>query len=252
MNTYRGRRRLLALAIGCLATAPVLAGIEAPARAATTTVIEQGTQYIPKQVDVAPGDSVVWTFQSAPSGSPGHTVTFDDGTDLNRNCPGNLVFNDCQDTPGETVQRRFTTPGTYPYSCRIHRGDGMVGVVVVSAGGTTSSTVPGGSTSTATVKSSTTTTTKAASTSSTTGTTRVLATSSTMVKSTTTTSDSSSVLLPGEPPPFSSDDTSSAAGKSGDSNGGSDSGTVALIVGLLLAASAGGGYLLWRLRPGRT
>lgn len=252
MNMYRGRRRLLALAMGCLATAPVLAGIGAPARAATTTVKEQGTQYVAKQVDVAPGDTVVWTFESAPSGSAGHTVTFDDGTDLNRNCPGPPFLNDCQDTPGETVQRRFSTPGTFPYACKIHRTSGMVGVVVVSAAGaTTSSTVPGGSTSTATVKSSTTTTTRAA-TSSTTGTTRVLATSSTMVKSTTTTSDSSSVLLPGEPPPFSSDDTSSAAGKSGDSNGGSDSGTVALIVGLLMAVSAGGGYVLWRLRPGRT
>src|SRR5437773_1248770 len=128
MNRQRGRQRLLALAIGCLAAAPVVGGLDTPARAATTTVIERGSQYVPKQVDVAPGDTVVWTFESS-SGGAGHTVTFDDGTDLNRNCPGNVLFNDCQDTPGEVVQRRFTQAGTYPYACKIHRSNGMVGVV---------------------------------------------------------------------------------------------------------------------------
>jgi len=76
MNTHRGRRRLLTLAIALLAVAPQ--GV--PARAATRTVVEQGTQFIDKQITVAPGDTVVWTFESGPS--PGHTVTFDDGTDL--------------------------------------------------------------------------------------------------------------------------------------------------------------------------
>jgi len=98
MNTYRDRRQLLAVAIGIVAAAPVFAGVVPPARAATTTVIERGTQFVSKQVAIAPGDTVVWTFESGPS--PGHTVTFDDGTDLNRNCPPTLLLNDCQDQPG--------------------------------------------------------------------------------------------------------------------------------------------------------
>ncbi|HEX6379763.1 MAG TPA: plastocyanin/azurin family copper-binding protein [Acidimicrobiia bacterium] len=247
MNTYRGRRRLQRLAIGSIVAAPLLAGVMPPVRAATTTVIERGTQFVPKQVTVAPNDTVVWTFESGPN--PGHTVTFDDGTDLNRNCPPSLLLNDCQDAPGEIVQRRFTVPGTYPYVCKIHRASGMTGVVVVAApSSTTATTAPPSSTSTTQKATSTT----AKPTSSTTTTTRPLATSSTMVPSstTTTTSEATSVLLPGEPPPF-TDETSAAANKSAGGKEGNDSGTVALIVGLLMAVSAGGGLLLWRLRPGR-
>ena len=236
MNTYR------ALAIGSLIAATVMPRAEA----ATTTVIERGTQFVPKQVTVAPGDTVVWTFESGPN--PGHTVTFDDGTDLNRNCPPSLLLNDCQDAPGEIVQRRFTVPGTYSYACKIHRQSGMTGVVVVAApSSTTTTTAPASSTSTTQKATSTT----AKPTSSTTTTTRALVTSSTVVPSstTTTTSEATSVLLPGDPPSF-TDETSTAANKSGGKDG-NDSGTVALIVGLLLTVSAGGGLLLWRLRPGR-
>jgi plastocyanin len=220
------------------------------ARAAnTTTVIERGTQYVPGQVDVAVGDTVQWVYESAPTASQGHTVTFND-RDLNPNCPPSLLLNDCQRGPSDRVSRTFTSAGTYPYRCKIQAG--MTGVVVVTGGSASSSTTGPASSTTGTVKSSTTTTTRAA-TSSTTATTRALATSSTVLKSTTTTSDPSSALLPGAPPPFSSDDTSSNAGnKNGGSKGGSDTGTVALIVAALLAASAGGGFLLWRLRPGRT
>jgi len=236
----------MALAIGLVVVAPVLAAAVPPAQAATKTVIERGTQFVDKQVSVAPGDTVVWTFESGPS--PGHTVTFDDGTDLNPNCPPKLLLNDCQDAPGKSVQRRFTTPGTYSYACKIHRGSGMTGVVVVAlASSTTTTTAPA---STTTTTRATSTTTKP--TSSTTTTTRALATSSTLASSstTTTTSEATSVLLPGAPPPF-SDDTSNAANRKSDSKDRSDSGTVALIVGGLLAVSLGGGLLLWRLRPGR-
>ncbi|MDQ1505935.1 MAG: hypothetical protein QOD57_3662 [Actinomycetota bacterium] len=218
------------------------------ARAATTAVIERGSQYVPAQVDVAVGDSVTWIYESS-SDPRGHTVTFND-KDLNPNCPGFLgLNNDCQNSSSQRVSRTFTSAGTYAYRCRIVSG--MTGVVVVTgAGGSTSSTAGPGSSTTATGKSSTTTT--RAATSSTTATTRALATSSTVIKSTTTTSDPSSALQPGEAPPLSGDNSNSnAAGKSGSSTGGNDTSTVALIVGALLAASAGGGYLLWRLRPGR-
>jgi plastocyanin len=238
----------LALAAGLLAVAP---GFLGPARAATTTVIERGVAYVPRQVDIAVGDTVVWSYESAPNNA-GHTVTFDSGPDLNPTCNGGLLDTGCQSRANPTVQRTFASVGTFPYHCKIHGGaggQGMAGVVVVTAAAATTTTTAASSTST-TVKASTTTTVKV--TSSTTSTTRALATSSTVIKSTTTTSDTSSVLLPGDPPPFSSEDSSSkAADGGGGSGGGSGSGTVLLIVGLLLAVSAGGGFLLWRLRPGR-
>jgi plastocyanin len=244
-NSSRSRRRLLTLAIAAIVALPL-----GSARGATTTVIERGVSYVPRQVNVAPGDTVVWTFESAPTNSARHTVTFDDGTDLNPACPA-VLLNDCQDTPGETVQRLFAAPGTYPYYCKIHRNQGMVGVVVVqaatttTAAATTSSTLPRQTTTSSTARAST--------TSSMAPTTRPLATSSTIAtSSTTTTTDSSSVLMPGDPPAFPGDGTnSSAAGQSGGSDEGGDAGTVALIVALLLAVSAAGGYLLWRMRPGR-
>jgi plastocyanin len=228
----------------------VVAVVFAPssrARAATATVIERGTQYVPAQVDVAVGDTVQWIYESSPTASQGHTVTFND-RDLNPNCPPNLLLNDCQRGPSDRVSRTFASAGTYAYRCKIQSG--MTGVVVVSASPGSSSTTAPASSTTGTVKASSTTTTRAA-TSSTTATTRALATSSTVIKSTTTTSDPSSALQPGEPPPLSGDGSSNAAGKSGSSDSGSDTSTVALIVGALLAASAGGGYLVWRLRPGR-
>jgi plastocyanin len=243
MNGHRRWARALTILVMALVFVPSWG-----ARAATTAVIERGSQYVPAQVDVAVGDSVTWIYESS-SDPRGHTVTFND-KDLNPNCPGFLgLNNDCQNSSSQRVSRTFTSAGTYAYRCRIVSG--MTGVVVVTgAGGSTSSTGGPGSSTTATGKSSTTTT--RAATSSTTATTRALATSSTVIKSTTTTSDPSSALQPGEPPPFSGDTSNSnAADKSGSSNGGNDTSTVALIVGALLAASAGGGYLLWRLRPGR-
>jgi plastocyanin len=240
MNTHRGP-----WVVSLFIAAAV--GVPSAAQAANATVIEQGVQYVSPQVDVSVGDTVSWIYESSPPGS-GHTVTFND-RDLNPNCPPRLLIDDCQRSPSDRVSRTFTTAGTYAYYCKIHRSQGMTGVVVVTAANTSSTTAPASST-TATVKASTTTTTRAAT--STTSTTRALATSSTVVKSTTTTSDPSSALLPGAPPPFSGDDSNSnAAGRSGGSSNGSGSGAVALIVGLLLAVSAGGGYLLWRIRPGR-
>jgi plastocyanin len=242
MNTHRGWPWASTLLIVAVLFVPSIR-----ARAATTTVIERGSQYVPAQVDVTVGDTVTWIYESS-SDPRGHTVTFND-KDLNDRCPGLLgLDNNCQSSPSQRVSRTFTSAGTYAYRCKLVSG--MTGVVVVNAAGvSTSSTVGSGSSTTATVKAST-TTTKA--TSSTTSTTRVLSTSSTVIKSSTTTSDTSSALQPGEAPPFSSDDPkNNAAGKTGGSSGGSDSGTVALIVGALLAVSAGGGYLVWRLRPGR-
>lgn len=246
------RQWLWTLAVGALITSAF-----GTAHAASTTVMEQGIRFVEAQVDVTVGDSVTWVYQSSPANS-GHTVTFEDPT-LNTdgrfaNCPGTLLADDCQRSSSQPVVRSFNRVGTFPYYCKVHRTQGMTGVVVVgpkvttttTASSTTSSTLPRATTTSSTAK---------ASTSSTTATTRALATSSTLASSSTTstTADTSSVLLPGDPPPFSGEDANSAAGKSGGSDDdGSDSGTVALIVAGLLAVAGGGGYLLWRLRPGRT
>jgi len=242
MNAHRRGFWLLGLLV---ASVGVPSGM---ARAASTTVVERGTQYVQPRITVAVGDTVSWVYESSPPGSPGHTVTFED-KDLNPGCPPQLggLINDCQRSPGQRVSRTFNAPGTYSYYCKIHQNQGMVGLVVVTAATTSSSTAPKSSTTTTTARSSSTTTTRATST---TTTTRPLATSSTVVRSSTTTSDTSSALLPGAPPSLSGDSNSAAGGRPGDS-GGSDRGPVALIVGLLLAVSAGGGFLLWRLRPGR-
>lgn len=246
MDRSRGRRRLLALATTALVASPLVS-----ARAASTTVTEQGRRFVEAQVDVTVGDTVTWVYQSSP-GNSGHTVTFEDPT-LNAdgrfaNCPGTILSDDCQRSASPPVSRTFNRVGTFPYYCKLHRPDGMTGVVVVAAKVTTT-TVAVTTSSTLARATTTSSTAKASSTSSTTATTRQLATSSTLVKSTTTTADTTSVLLPGDAPSF--DDTnSSAAGASGSDDGG-DSGTVALIVAGLLAVGVGGGFLLWRLRPGR-
>jgi plastocyanin len=244
MDTHRGRRRLLALAIAVMAVSPH--GV--PARAAASAVNEVGTAFQPAEVRIGVNDRVVWTNRSNQS----HTVTFPD-QDLHPRCdPGApaLLRVGCQGA-GATAERVFPSPGTYSYYCKLHQNvdPPMRGVVVVGAAtttlATTSSTLPG--------KSSSTTATTLRATSSTTTTTRPLATSSTVTTlptTTATTTEATTVLLPGEPPPF-TDDTSTAANKSRGSKDGSDSSTVALIVGLLLAVSAAGGFLLWRLRPGR-
>ncbi len=243
MNAHRRGFWLLGLLVASVAVP------WGTARAASTTVVERGTQYVQPRITVAVGDTVSWVYESSPTGSPGHTVTFDD-KDLNPGCPPQLggLINDCQRSPGQRVSRTFNAPGTYSYHCKIHQNQGMVGLVVVTAATTSSSTAPKSSTTTVTARSSSTTTTTRAT--STTTTTRPLATSSTVVRSSTTTSDTSSALLPGTPPSLSGDPHPAAGARPGDS-GGSDRGPVALIVGLLLAVSAGGGYLLWRLRPGR-
>ena len=238
MNSSRGRRRLLALALLALLASG------APARAATETVDEVGTSFDPAQVDIAVNDRVVWTNRSTDS----HTVTFERGPDLHPGCdPTALLRFGCQ-APGSSVERTFTAPGTYPYYCKLHRNS-MRGVVVVTA--VTTTLAP--TTSSTLARATTTSSTTRPSTSSTTATTRPLATSSTIGTSSTswTTTESSSVLLPGDPPAFGDDTNSSAAGQTGGSDEGSDTGTVTLIVALLLGVSAVGGFLLWRLRPGR-
>ncbi|HET9672930.1 MAG TPA: PLDc N-terminal domain-containing protein, partial [Actinomycetota bacterium] len=72
----------------------------------------------PEVVRIDPGETVTWTID----GRSAHTVEADDGSWAS----GNLV-------PGDTFERRFDEPGTFPFFCRYHGGPGagMAGTVVV-------------------------------------------------------------------------------------------------------------------------
>ncbi|HEV3365346.1 MAG TPA: plastocyanin/azurin family copper-binding protein, partial [Acidimicrobiia bacterium] len=129
MNTYRGRRRLLALAIAALMCGGTVT-VAPPADAAVKGVDELGNSFSPKRVDIAVNDKVVWTNRSNAT----HTVTFDGGPDLHSTCnPDAILRVGCQG-PGATVERTFAAPGSYAYYCKFHGdqgGEGMAGVVVV-------------------------------------------------------------------------------------------------------------------------
>jgi plastocyanin len=111
-----------------------------PALAADHTVTASDFQFTPKDVTVAPGDTVHWT------GGGIHTVHFDD---------------QAQGTPvTASPTRKFDAAGTYLYYCDPHGGpggQGMSGRVIVKAPDTTTQTT----TSTTTTENTPTTTTTA-------------------------------------------------------------------------------------------
>ena len=73
-------------------------------------------EFLPPEITISPGDSVIWTNDD---GAP-HGLQYNDGqagTDL-------LL-------PGAGFSRRFDRPGTYDYNCSVHPY--MTGRVVVRA-----------------------------------------------------------------------------------------------------------------------
>ncbi len=138
------RSRTLALA----ATAALLAAAPA-ARAAQHNVTVQNFSYTPEQLQIAVGDTVVWTNQGGT-----HSVTADDGS-FGRPASG----------AAWTYSHTFDSAGTFLYYCTIHgapNGVGMSGRIVVSGGGggtpgslrfsTNSLAVPEGATATVVVQ----------------------------------------------------------------------------------------------------
>jgi plastocyanin len=90
---------------GALAAAGALALLAAPAEAATEAVSIQFAAFGPSQLDVLPGDAVVWSNLSVRH----HTVTSDAG-----------VFASGDLLAGARFTRTFTTVGPYPYHCTVH------------------------------------------------------------------------------------------------------------------------------------
>jgi len=94
------------------------------ATAATNFVRVSGLTFVPKDLTVCAGDTVVFT-----GGNNFHTVT---GTGAEPFCgPG--LFTSCRVT--------FPQPGTFPYVCTIHESQGMTGVIRVVTGSTSRLTV---------------------------------------------------------------------------------------------------------------
>jgi plastocyanin len=141
-------RRLagVALALGII----VLPSINAGAAGIEVSVGED--QYTPRDVTVAAGDTVVWSY----GGSNSHTVTADDGSfDSSPTC--GQVLGQCM---GASFSHQFNSPGTFGYHCRIVQT--MVGTVTVEAASTTTTSR---ATSTSTTSTSTTVPTSETSTS---------------------------------------------------------------------------------------
>jgi plastocyanin len=101
----------LALVLGTVAGLPL-------ARGASTADVEiSGTSFVPRDVQVRPGDTVRWTNDGG-----GHNVHFDDGQFQQPAMPS---------TAWTTVSRTFATAGTYRYVCDAHGAFGMTGTVTV-------------------------------------------------------------------------------------------------------------------------
>lgn len=113
------RRIWLLGPIALLAVLPAV--LPAVARAASVSVTAENFRFVPAELTVTVGDTVVWRF----SGEP-HTVT--------SGLPGapDGRFDSGIVAAGGTYGYRFVEPGTYRYFCAVHPED-MTGRIVVEA-----------------------------------------------------------------------------------------------------------------------
>lgn len=112
------------------AAALLLVAVPSSAAVSVANVYIQFAAYGPEQLEILPGQTVLWTNVSART----HTVTSDDG-----------LF-DSGDLPSDSrFSLRFATPGTYRYHCTIHAGIvGEVDVRKVILDGLPTAAVPQG------------------------------------------------------------------------------------------------------------
>jgi plastocyanin len=93
--------------------------LAAPARAATTGVDVANFAFKPATVNVAPGDTVTWTFKGPDLNHSVTSSTFD--SDPGNSMPLHVV--------GDTFSHTFPDAGTFSYMCKVHSF--MTGKVVV-------------------------------------------------------------------------------------------------------------------------
>lgn len=143
---FRGNRRsprARSLA-GALRVALVAGGLFAGAvlRADQSVMIGPGIAFTPANIVVAPGETVTWTWLGAPHSTTSNATSGPEFWD------STIVF-----TVNTTFSHTFTTPGTWPYYCRVHsspNGTTMNGVVQVVAASPTPTATPIAPTPTAT------------------------------------------------------------------------------------------------------
>ena len=112
----RNRCWVLAVATG------LLWGNALPAMAATHTVNQVGTTFVPSTLTITAGDTVQWVWSSA-----SHTVT--EGVP----CTPSGGFSQSLNSGNPLVSLTFNTPGVVDYFCIPHCAVGMTGVITVEA-----------------------------------------------------------------------------------------------------------------------
>ena len=102
-----------------------------PAGVETTVRMTNSLKYVPEEVTVRAGQTVVWTNTS----SMFHTVTADPVLAKDRSHAqlpeGAGPFDSGNIAPGEAFRHTFEVPGTYVYFCIPHEAVGMVGRIIV-------------------------------------------------------------------------------------------------------------------------
>src|SRR5215510_1922334 len=84
--------------------------------------------FVPDDLTVAVGDTVLWT-NTSPGNIP-HTATADSRADRRAGFNSGSVPRQYLH-PGDTFEFTFTSAGTFPYHCVIHDDIGMVGTINV-------------------------------------------------------------------------------------------------------------------------
>jgi plastocyanin len=77
-------------------------------------------QFDPPTLTIKAGQTVRWIW-----GGGTHNVV------SGENCTEDGVFKSGEPQAGGTFERKFETPGTFPYHCRPHCSEGMRGTIVV-------------------------------------------------------------------------------------------------------------------------
>lgn len=115
---FARRRSVPFVAVSTLMAAlllPPAAASSAEVVTAATVSVSMGDDFFsPQSLNIATGDTVVWTN----NGDDDHTATSD-------------TFHSGSMGPGDTFQRTFDTAGTYAYVCAFH--DDMTGTVTVTS-----------------------------------------------------------------------------------------------------------------------
>jgi plastocyanin len=137
------RRRVLRAAgrVAAIGGAGIVAGCsdgeddDVPGAAATIEVDPDGSlRFVPSEVSILSGETVVWTFENAGhnvSANPDHAgkASIPEGAEPFATYEGDKKFQTVP--PGERFSRTFETTGDYQYVCVPHASQGMVGTIHV-------------------------------------------------------------------------------------------------------------------------